>query len=181
MHLWFCPFVNFFFFFTFWPHHMTCGILVQDQGSNAHFLEWNHRVLTTGPPEKSLLICKFYRHWFNNTFKSLVGNRWLELTHARDRSGGRLAVSAHSHSAGGTNKNQSSYSPNPHSRYYIKGFLNRMKFLDLCKHIIFPTYDWLCSWCSYLYKPPFPFTTGSDQLKPQDYFLYSSFHSPDIN
>ena len=95
------------------------------------------RVLTTGPPEKSLLICKFYRHWFNNTFKSLVGNRWLELTHARDRSGGRLAVSAHSHSAGGTNKNQSSYSPNPHSRYYIKGFLNRMKFLDLCKHIIF--------------------------------------------
>lgn len=45
-------FVN--FFLTFWPHHMTCGIY-SGPGSNAHLLEWNHRVLTNGPPEKSLI------------------------------------------------------------------------------------------------------------------------------
>ena len=30
------------------------GILVPDQGLNLHPLHWEHRVLTTGPPGKSL-------------------------------------------------------------------------------------------------------------------------------
>ena len=33
----------------------ACGILVPNQGSNLHTVQWKHRVPTTGPPEKSQL------------------------------------------------------------------------------------------------------------------------------
>ena len=43
-----------FFFLTFWPHHVACGILkFPDQRLNPKPLRWKHGVLTAGPPEKS--------------------------------------------------------------------------------------------------------------------------------
>lgn len=150
MHLWFCPFVN--FFLTFWPHHMTCGILVQTRikctppGVESQSLnQWATREI--------LLICKFYRHWFNNIFKSLVGNKAASINPCK-RQKWRQTGSKCSRSFSWWHKQEPIFLlSNLHSRFYIKGFLNRMKFLDLCKHIISPTYDWLCSWCSYLCKP----------------------------
>ena len=41
-------------FLIFWPCRVACGILGPRQGSNLHPLQWKHRVLTTGPPGKSL-------------------------------------------------------------------------------------------------------------------------------
>ena len=41
-------------FFLFFFAHAESGILVTDQGSKLCFLQWKHRVLTTGLPEKLL-------------------------------------------------------------------------------------------------------------------------------
>ena len=41
-------------FFLFSFAHAESGILVTDQGSKLCFLQWKHRVLTTGLPEKLL-------------------------------------------------------------------------------------------------------------------------------
>ena len=40
--------------FFFLAVHAACVILVTGQGSNLHPLQWKRRVLTTGPPGKSL-------------------------------------------------------------------------------------------------------------------------------
>lgn len=39
-----------FFFFFFWPHRVTCGIIVPQPGPNPGSLQWNCLVLTTGSP-----------------------------------------------------------------------------------------------------------------------------------
>ena len=44
-------------FFLFWPLAGHVGSQLSDQGSNAQPLHWEHRVLTTGLPEKSNLVC----------------------------------------------------------------------------------------------------------------------------
>lgn len=48
--------VLFFLIFTFWPCHVPHGILVSQSGMNPCPMQWNHRVLTTGPPEEALLF-----------------------------------------------------------------------------------------------------------------------------
>ena len=50
-------------FFLFFFAHAESGILVTDQGSKLCFLQWKHRVLTTGLPEKLLgwLLSKYKR------------------------------------------------------------------------------------------------------------------------
>ena len=40
--------------FFFWPCHTACGTLVPNQGLNLGPCQWEHRVLTTGPPGNSL-------------------------------------------------------------------------------------------------------------------------------
>ena len=42
-----------------WLCHTMCGILGPDQELNPHPLHWKHRVLTTRPPGKSLIIIIF--------------------------------------------------------------------------------------------------------------------------
>ena len=42
-----------------WLCHTMCGILGPDQELNPHPLHWKHRVLTPGPPGKSLIIIIF--------------------------------------------------------------------------------------------------------------------------
>ena len=42
------------FFFFFWSHCVSCGILVALPGWNLSPLQWKHRVFTTGPPGKRL-------------------------------------------------------------------------------------------------------------------------------
>lgn len=75
-----------------------------------------------------------------------MGNRRLALTHARDRSGRQIKVQVLTviQLVAQTRANLLTlqiYIPDS-----ISKVLNRMKFLDyLCKHIISPTYDWLCS------------------------------------
>ena len=39
--------------FFFWPYHMACGILIPQSGIEPRPLQWEHRVLTTGPAGKS--------------------------------------------------------------------------------------------------------------------------------
>ena len=43
------------YLFTFWLHSAACRILVPQPG-NPHPLHWKLRVLTTGPPGKSLYL-----------------------------------------------------------------------------------------------------------------------------
>ena len=50
----FLYFSEYFFLFSFWPHHTACRTSA-NQGSNPSPLKWKHRVLTTGPPRKSFL------------------------------------------------------------------------------------------------------------------------------
>ena len=42
-------------FFFFWPQWAACGILVPQPGIELVPLQWKRRVLTTGPPGKSLM------------------------------------------------------------------------------------------------------------------------------
>ena len=59
--------ISFFFFFFFWPHWVACGILVLQSGSNSCPLQWKYRVLTTGPPGKSiylLFILSSNKYWW---------------------------------------------------------------------------------------------------------------------
>ena len=47
-------------FIYFWLRHTACGIFPDqglNQGSNQRPLHWEHRVLTSGPPGKSLADC----------------------------------------------------------------------------------------------------------------------------
>ena len=47
--------------FFFWPHHPArCNFQFPKQGSNQYPLKWKLRVLTSGPPGKSLTM-SFYR------------------------------------------------------------------------------------------------------------------------
>ena len=39
-----------FFFLAFWLYHMSCGILVPDQGSNSCLLQWNQPLGHQGSP-----------------------------------------------------------------------------------------------------------------------------------
>ena len=52
---------------------MACGILVLDQGSNPHPLQWKWGILTTGPPRKSH-SCLFLCHICSSHFP------WLKLS-----------------------------------------------------------------------------------------------------
>ena len=48
-------YISFFFIVNFFLlHHAACGILIPQPGSNPHPLQWEHGILTTGPPGKSL-------------------------------------------------------------------------------------------------------------------------------
>ena len=76
---------------VFWPSCMACGILVSDQGSNQHPLQWKCGVLTTGLPGKSLLqiylnefsflllcyLCYFY--FFLFPILSWLHFNWLDF------------------------------------------------------------------------------------------------------
>ena len=42
------------FFFFFWQCHVAYGTVFAEQGSNPSSLHWEHGVLSTGPPGKSL-------------------------------------------------------------------------------------------------------------------------------
>ena len=62
-----CLFSCFFFFFNIYLFYLficlflalaaACGIKFPDQGLNPGPLHWEHRVLATGPPGKSLFSC----------------------------------------------------------------------------------------------------------------------------
>ena len=50
-------YISFFLIANFWgAAHAPCGILIPQPGLNPHPLEWEHGILTTGPPGKSLQL-----------------------------------------------------------------------------------------------------------------------------
>ena len=54
--LFFPSFFFFFFFFTLWLCHAACGILVTWPGTEPRPLNWEHRVLATGPPGMTFFL-----------------------------------------------------------------------------------------------------------------------------
>ena len=58
-------YIKFTIFFFFWPRHVACRILVSRSGSNPGPWQWEHGILTTGPPGNSvkLTILKCTTQW----------------------------------------------------------------------------------------------------------------------
>ena len=65
----------FFFFFFFWSHHPACGILVPWPGIEPGLWQWNHWVLTTGLPRKSLFSFLFRSNDLNISLCYLNSHR----------------------------------------------------------------------------------------------------------
>ena len=65
IHIWFLSLKldNGFSFFFFWPHHGTHGLLVSWQGSKPCPLQWECRVLTTGPPGSLVIMHIFFKKY----------------------------------------------------------------------------------------------------------------------
>ena len=71
-----------YYLFIYWQlHHTACGILVPDQVSNPCPLQWKHRILTTGQPGKSLIMCFLECNTLSKDrdYETLVGVQWLRL------------------------------------------------------------------------------------------------------